>query len=326
MKLSPIFQLLAIIVAATSAAAAGDASRTTPWPTLQPAVQVPNASATPLLASARAGHRVVAVGDHGVILLSDDGTSFRQAKAVPVRSLLTSVQFIDARRGFAAGHDGVVLGTQDGGETWTLLRSAPGVEQPILSIHFDTHVHGIAVGLYGWAIETHDAGRTWSKLEVESGDNADRHLLHAFASRSRTLFIAGEGGMIFRSADGGRSWESVATPGKGSLWHGLALADGTLVACGMRGHLYRSEDDGRTWTNVESGTTQSLTGIAELGDGRVVVVGLGGTVLESGDRAKTFRATPRAQQEALTAVLGGRSKPVFVSMTGPVPDAAAAKQ
>ncbi|WP_354683283.1 YCF48-related protein [Cupriavidus necator] len=280
-----------------------------------------NVHTAPLLASARAGGRTVAVGDHGVILLSDDGIRFRQAKSVPVRTLLTSVQFVDARRGYAAGHDGVVLGTQDGGETWALLRSEPGVEQPILALHFDTPEHGFGVGLYGWAIETRDAGRSWTERRIEAGENADRHLLHLFASGRGTLFITGEAGTILRSTDRGKSWQAASGADKGSLWYGLALSDGTLLVCGMRGHLYRSSDDGRTWQAVASQTTQSLTGIAELADGNVVVVGMGGIVLDSRDKGRTFAATQRPDQESLTAVLADGARPLLLSMAGPLPGA-----
>jgi photosystem II stability/assembly factor-like uncharacterized protein len=239
--------------------------------------------------------------------------------------MLTTVQFVDAQRGYAAGHDGVVLATRDAGDTWTLLRAEAGVEQPILSMHFDSAEHGIAVGLYGWAIETHDAGRTWAKLTVESGDNADRHLFDVFASSRGSLLVVAEGGIIFRSTDKGRTWETVDTGGRGSLWYGLSLADGTLLACGMRGHLYRSDDDGKTWAAVASNTTQSLTGVTELADGRVVVVGMSGTVLESSDHGRSFKTTTRPQQEALTAVLGANARPILFSMTGPLPDAGPAK-
>lgn len=321
------YLLLAAAVACVSwPAGAAETTAQTRWPTMEPARPVSNAVTAPLLATARAGNHVVAVGDHGVILLSDDGVRFWQAKAVPVRALLTSVQFVDARHGYAAGHDGVVLATQDGGESWTLLRATPGVEQPILALHFDSLEHGIAVGLYGWAIETHDAGRTWTDLTIESGDNADRHLLHMFATSRGALFAIGEGGVIYRSADRGKSWEGTTTGGKGSLWHGLALSDGTLLVCGMRGHLYRSSDDGKTWQAVDAKTTQSLTGIAELADGSVTVVGMGGTVLESKDHGKTFTRTVRPEQEALTAVLANGARPLLVSMAGPLPATGPAKQ
>lgn len=325
MKISRCLPLVAAALWLACTAQAAEDAAAKPWPTLQPARHVSNAATAPILASARAGKRIVAVGDHGVILLSDDGSKFRQAKAVPVRSLLTAVQFVDARRGYAAGHDGVVLGTQDGGETWALLRAAPGKEQPVLSIYFGSPEHGIAVGLHGWAIETHDAGKTWSELSIQTGENADRHLLHLFASGSGALFITGEGGAILRSSDKGKSWQDVSTGKKGSLWYGASLSDGTLLVCGMRGHLYRSSDDGRSWQSIASNTTQSLTGIAELADGKVIVVGMAGKVLESQDSGRSFTATARAEQEALTAVLADGARPLLLSMTGPLPRASPAR-
>lgn len=295
----------------------------TRWPALAQAQRIAAAAGfagVPVLAAAQAGQRVVAVGDHGAVLLSDNGGAFRQARFVPVRAMLTTVQFVDAKRGYAAGHDGVVLGTQDGGDTWTVLRATPGEEQPILALYFTTLEHGIAVGLHGWAIETRDGGRTWAPLTVASGEEADRHLLHIFASPRGTLFIAGEAGTLFRSADGGKSWQALSTGNKGSLWHGRALAGGTLLVCGMRGHLYRSHDDGVTWQMVASNTTQSLTGIAELADGGVAVVGMAGTVLRSADGGKNFVVGERGGREPLTAVVADGKRTLLMSLDGPLVD------
>ena len=69
-----------------------------------PAEHVSAAASTQILAATRAGKRIVAVGDHGVVLLSDnDGKTYRQAKTVPVSSTLTAVAFTDASTGWAAG-------------------------------------------------------------------------------------------------------------------------------------------------------------------------------------------------------------------------------
>lgn len=304
----------AVVILLATAAIAGEGQ----WPTLGPAARVPNAEVAPILAAARAGPRAVAVGDHGVVLLSDDGASFRQAASVPVGSMLTTVQFIDDQHGFAAGHDGVVLQTRDGGDTWTLLRATPGIERPVLSLHFDTAQHGLAVGLYGWAIETRDGGRTWSERHIGAEDD-DRHLFHVFTSPKGTWLIAGEAGTVFRSTDAGASWQAIDTGNPGSFWHGLALADGTLLVSGMRGHVYRSTDDGRSWHAIESGTTQSLTGAAQLSDGSVAIVGMNGVVLRSTDRGATFVLEQRTQGEPLTAVLADGAKPLLLSMFGPLP-------
>ena len=43
-----------------------------------------------IIAATLAGKRIVAVGDYGVVALSDDGKKFRQAKSVPTRRRLNS--------------------------------------------------------------------------------------------------------------------------------------------------------------------------------------------------------------------------------------------
>ncbi|MCL4761358.1 MAG: glycosyl hydrolase, partial [Burkholderiales bacterium] len=124
------------------------------------AFRAPLAAKAPLLSIARAGARLVAVGDFGVVVLSDDdGRSWRQAQAVATRQMLTSVAFVDAQRGYAVGHGGTVLATADGGETWTRLHDA-GVDDVLLSVWFGSAQRGLAVGAFGFALATADGGRT----------------------------------------------------------------------------------------------------------------------------------------------------------------------
>ncbi|MBK5351447.1 glycosyl hydrolase, partial [Pseudomonas sp. TH41] len=67
---------------------------------------------------ATAGKRLVAVGQRGHIFYSDDaGVRWHQAE-VPVSSDLVAVQFPSPTQGWAVGHDGVVLHSDNNGETW----------------------------------------------------------------------------------------------------------------------------------------------------------------------------------------------------------------
>src|SRR5471032_2687810 len=91
---------------------------------LRPAERVASPEQVRMLSATRAGTRIVAVGDRGVVILSDDnGSTFRQARMVPTSSSLTSVTFTDPSHGWAVGHWGVIVATNDGGETWQLQRS-----------------------------------------------------------------------------------------------------------------------------------------------------------------------------------------------------------
>ena len=68
------------------------------------------------------GGRLLSVGERGHILLSDDlGENWTQAR-VPSRQMLTAVHFPVPRRGWAVGHDGLVLASIDGGDSWVVQR------------------------------------------------------------------------------------------------------------------------------------------------------------------------------------------------------------
>ena len=113
----------------------------------QPAEIAPLAATSLLLDLAQAGERIVAVGERGHVLLSDDkGATWRQAKSVPTRVMLTAVYFADAEYGWAVGHDETILNTTDGGETWTRSHFAPEAQQPLLDLWFANRISGIAVG------------------------------------------------------------------------------------------------------------------------------------------------------------------------------------
>ncbi|HVW52018.1 MAG TPA: YCF48-related protein [Trinickia sp.] len=272
-----------------------------------------------LLDVAHAGGRIVAVGEHGIVLLSDDGVSYRQAKHVPASSTLTAVYFADAEHGWAVGQWGVILATADGGETWTLQRSDTSIDQPLFSVYFKDARHGWAVGLWSLMLETEDGGHTWTvaKLPPPPGaSKADRNLFHIFADRSGTLFIAAEQGLVLRSRDGGASWEYRQTGNKGSLWTGASSADGTVFVGGLLGHLYRSRDGGDTWAAIDSASTGSITSLVTKGD-RVQGVGLDGFVIKGTSTADRFTAHQRPDRAALTGLVVSRSgREILLSKDG----------
>lgn len=272
----------------------------------QAAPRTAYASSEMILAATRAGQRLVAVGDHGVVLLSDDnGRNFHQARAVPTSATLTAVSFSDARHGWAVGHWGVILHTTDAGETWVLQRSDTSVDQPLFSVHFTDAEHGVAAGLWSLLLITADGGHVWKPVVLQpppGGKRADRNLFAIFADHKNSLFIAAEKGTVLRSDDNGASWSYLNTGYRGSFWTGCALRDGTLLVAGLRGTVYRSADDGRTWKAVPSGTESSITDIIEDG-AQVVAVGLDGIELHSRDGGLTFGVAQREDRLALTAVL-----------------------
>lgn len=284
----------------------------------QPAVQaqkVRHPEHAPLLAAERAGTRLVAAGDFGTILLSDDdGRSWRQARSVPTRVTLTALDFVDERHGWAVGHGGIVLATDDAGENWTVQHGA-GDDVVLFSVHFDDLRHGLIVGAFGFALRTDDGGATWQRITVSDDDV---HLYQVFSDARGATWIAAEMGSVFRSDDGER-FERVEVPYGGSLWGGMAAPDGSLLLWGMSGTLLRSVDGGQSWRRTETDTENPITSAVSLPDGRLVLVGLGGAVLESSDGGATVRTEIRPTRHAYTAALVAHGKPLLFGLAGVEP-------
>ena len=119
---------------------------------------------------------------------------------MPTRALLTAVHMHDERIGFAVGHDAVILRTGDGGESWRLVHYAPEEERPLLDVWFRDERTGFAVGAYGYFLSTGNGGDTWTSRAVSEDDFHLNALVPAGPDR---LFLAAEGGVAYRSDDGG---------------------------------------------------------------------------------------------------------------------------
>lgn len=268
-------------------------------PVDEPAVMSELAPRSLLLDVAAVDGALVAVGERGHVVVSEDGGASWSQLPCPTRVVLTGVHFADRRLGWAVGHDAVILKTEDGGASWRIVYSDPEAEAPLLDVWFPTASEGFAIGAYGTFLETADGGESWDSRWISEDDF---HLHTIDRAADGTLYIAAEAGVVYRSDDGGATWESLPSPYEGSFFGILPLDEGTVLVHGLRGHLFRSEDRGETWTAIESGTVAMLTDALDLGDGRVVVVGLGAAMLLSDDGARTFQEVPQPDRLGIQAV------------------------
>jgi len=250
----------------------------------------------------RVGNRVIAVGDRGYIVYTDDnGGTWKRSKA-PAAPLLTSVDFFDAKRGWAVGHDSVILATEDGGESWTQQFSAPSEQRPLLDVLFLSATQGFAVGAYGAFYDTTDGGKSWNVQKVIADD---KHLNAILKLGDGKLLILGEAGTVLVSADVGKTWTVMPSPYKGSFFGGVTADDGGVVAFGLRGRIYRSSDAGKNWKQIDNGSVATLMGGSRLPAGALVLAGAAGTVLVSRDQGNSFVPLPTGSNRAFAKALLG---------------------
>lgn len=270
------------------------------------------------------GHRVVAVGEQGIILTSDDlGESWQQAAIDQRRgSALTGVAVLAAERLVAVGHDGWILRSEDGGRHWQEMRIDNELAEPLLGVWAGDANHVLAFGSYGKFFASSDGGRNWQARELPVDGY---HLNGMDGAADGRLMLVGEQGTVLRSADGGQNWEALPAFYKGSLFGVVRLSAERWLAYGMRGHVFVSGDFGQNWTQVPLGHTAPLYGHARLpGETGVLVVGAGGVVtrfdgegrLVDSLRLKSLGTlTSVAALDARVLVVGGEQG-VFKSFRG----------
>lgn len=283
----------------------------------RPAIKVNEPQSGYLLSVTRAGDRLVAVGENGRVVLSDDGAkTWRQAKKVPTSVLLTQVRFANPQVGWAVGHLGVVLHTVDGGESWQLkldgvkaaqqklvdAKSAPedfsqdsirqaellvgdGPDKPFLTLIVESSERVRVFGAFGLAFGSENGGETWASLKTEGANPQSLHFYGSVRS-SNGSYVVGEQGLLIHD-DGQGSFTDVQQPYEGTLFGAISLGE-TLVAYGLRGNVVSSRDAGRTWQVVDSGLPATIQAGVVSNEGLFVLAAENGQLSISKDGGEHF--------------------------------------
>lgn len=288
--------------------------------------------------SAISEEKIVAVGQHGHILLSSDGDSWQQAN-VPLQATLTSVYFLNERLGWAVGHDATILHSQDGGLNWQVQQYLPELEKPLLSVYFKNEQQGIAVGAYGQFFRSNDGGKTWQSefhQEFLLADDVDyindlkaedeeayldeiAFILPHFNSLVQdgdNLFLIGETGLLAKSNDFGQSWQQFDGFYQGSFFSVAHTQTGQLLVAGLRGHVFRGVDNGQQWQEVATHTTALLNDIVMADDGRIFILGNNGMLLMSENDSESFTQNPQQDGKPLIAGVWFKGRLLAVSDVG----------
>ncbi|NQZ21823.1 MAG: hypothetical protein HRT53_07145 [Colwellia sp.] len=304
-----------------------------------PAMQAPLASKSLMLDIVNINNKqLVAVGERGHILLSNDAINWRQAN-VPVRATLTAVYFVDDIHGWAVGHDATILFTKDGGENWQIQQYLPEKEKPLLDVVFKDQQEGLAIGAYGQQYRTLDGGKNWTfefhgeflfpedlayldelKSEDEEAylDEQSSILAHfnSIFKDGRTLYMVGEVGLIAKSNDFAKKWLTFDEIYQGSFNDIIRSQQGNLLVVGLRGNIFRSLKNGAPWQHIKTPTQALLNAIVLGNNGSIYVLGNNGVILESVDDGASFTLNAQSDGKALISGVWFNKQLVVVSEVG----------
>lgn len=135
---------------------------------------------------------------------------------------LYSVYFISAAKGYAAGEQGTVISTLNGGKDWEVQQS--GTNNKLVSLCFTDSLRGYAVGEKGTFLRTADGGISWIQQSV----GTEVSLNSVCFSDSLHGLIVGDAGTILHTEDGGETWVQQAS-GITNTLSSVCFADGNTA-------------------------------------------------------------------------------------------------
>jgi photosystem II stability/assembly factor-like uncharacterized protein len=275
-----------------------------------PSQPSPLATRTLLEAVVRVDQRLVAVGQRGHILVSlDGGTTWKQSPA-PVSSDLTAVYFVDARLGWAVGHDGMVLHTEDGGDTWSVQLDGRKVNDLLVAA---------ATRRTEAEPASEEAKKALAEAQRYKEQGADKPFLDVWFSDANVGYVVGAYNLIFRTADGGKTWDSwfdrTDNPKYFNLY-AIRPAGGDVYVVGESGLAMKLDPAAQRFRALTVPYAGSLFGVTGTPNA-VLAFGLRGTVLRSDDGGRTWTqvdvglpgavvGSTRTARATLLADIGGR--------------------
>lgn len=297
-----------------------------------------------LLDVAKAGERLVAVGDQGRVLISDDqGKQWHQVQS-PVSVLLTAVYFSDAQHGWAVGHDGIVIHTKDAGETW--IKQLDG--RQLNQLQLKTYQALVDAGG-----DTQAQDLPMDELElylddavVAEEEGPTQPLLDVLFINNQQGFLLGSYGLLLKTEDGGEHWSVLShrlpNPDRFHL-NALSQVQGSahstaqsvtqpqaghqsLVIAGEAGLLFRSEDLGESWVALDSpyeGSFFGLSSFGQQGQPQLLALGLRGHLFASSNKGDSWQQVELHSSSSLTSAATYDNELMLVGLGGLVLHAAA---
>ncbi|MGA7887543.1 MAG: YCF48-related protein [Acidobacteriaceae bacterium] len=259
------------------------------------------------------GSSIWACGTDEGIAASDDGGEHWQVRHINSGgNLLLSLGFVGKSFGYAAGTDGILLTTEDAGQTWSAHPAAPG---SILQASFSDSQHGL-IRTRGALLFTADGGRTWSNVVIDQ--DTLKEYAYPFAvvalDAQHMAVMLKEGSAQYEAQsfvvtqDGGKSWQTVNIPHV-TLYSFLRAEDkywaiGTEVIHrerrdgGYAVPVALDSTDGATWSHFSADLSSCHPGLC-VACTREGCISSSDTVTDFFGAATTYLTTP--QNPDLTA-------------------------
>ncbi|MCC5815519.1 MAG: YihY/virulence factor BrkB family protein [Leptospira sp.] len=219
-----------------------------------------------LIDFATVGDNLYILVENGTLLYSRNNGEYWMARKfqrkqlnILVRASFKKIYFFNDKEGVIIGKSGLILKTEDAGETWI----------PKYNSIVDADLHDIAeirqgehliIGESLSAYLTVDNGNNWRKFNpIANIDSYDKENLNSIEVLGENIFICGDSGVILKSKNNGRTWTKKNLANKKYDFHDILFLDNERgIMVGDSGNIRYTLDGGSIWRQARTGTEQDL--------------------------------------------------------------------
>lgn len=206
--------------------------------------------------SCAANDQVFAAGADALILKSTNGggtyANASNTFSITPNIIFNKIYFLSLLEGWAAGSNGTLYKTTNGGINWT--KQETGSSSNITGLYFINELTGWLATSDGQILNTGNGGTTWSLQSTNSGVNFKNIV---FANEN-TGWATTSNGNILKTTNGGTTWVNPTTDFIGSIIKIKINSINNLKAVSSIGKVYTSTNGGVNWIETGAGNNSFI--------------------------------------------------------------------
>jgi photosystem II stability/assembly factor-like uncharacterized protein len=216
---------------------------------------------------------------------------------------LSSVDFVDAETGYAAGAFGVILKTTNGGASWELLNSGTGLS--FSDIHFVSGNSNVVMDNIGWAVgengaifKTEDGGTVWT----QQASGTSSWLNCVYFCDANVGWVGGSNGVILKTTNGGTTWSPVESGTTSTIENGCFMNPSVGYLVAQSGAVLKSVNAGSSWNLMPANTPTQLNAVCFTSPMIGWVAGQGGKIAKTVDGGASWVDQPSGTTRNLNSI------------------------
>jgi len=242
------------------------------------------------VAAVNNGQRVIAGGDGGIILISEDaGETWSQLSSPTIRNIW-NMQMITEEIGWMVGEGGTALKTANGGLNW-IQQPMPFPNAPYWDLSFINTSFGYICSSSGIVLQTTNGGGNWNIQQA--GDTRSIYTIYAFDTLKASA--GGFAGKVVYTTDGGISWLAAGGGISAAGINKIKFMDDTKGFLASSGGFYKSTNSGASWVSIQdlkvSGIVPITTNLSCPTESEGYVTGDKMLIAKSNNTGESWRKT-----------------------------------